>query len=319
MPNYHFRVRFRLPNERLLDSEEQSLDLHSPTGRGTYVLEAVGGESLKKSQWLLIKDVGEGFATEDEAAEAGRHVKNAVMWWGAKERVGVDVGKDSTDAVVTQTWIDQVREEQGIRLLNELHGLQVYDEDPELPTQFVWSSVDAKLRKGINVFEQSFREAVDLGLEFTDRETLAFELYGLSHFESAERARFLTLIIAIESISKPNARSPEAVEHVEKLIELTRDSTLPYSEIRSMEGSLNWLKGESISKTGRDLVEKVLGSKEYGGKVAKRFFQDCYDVRSDLVHEGKPSDDTVILRTLVGELDKLVADLLLVSAGRSDA
>jgi hypothetical protein len=80
---------------------------------------------MKESHWLVLKDAGEGFATEYEAAKAGRHVKNAVMWWGAKERVGVDVGNDSTNAVVSQTWIDQVRKEQGIRLINELHGLHV--------------------------------------------------------------------------------------------------------------------------------------------------------------------------------------------------
>ena len=176
--------------------------------------DAVSGESLRESQWLLIKDVGEGFSTVHEATEAGRHVKNAVMWWGAKERVGVDVGNDSADGMVTQTWIDQARVEQGVRLLNEFHGLHVYEEDPDLPTRFVWSRVEAKLRKGVEVFEESFREAVDLGLEFTDRETLAFELYGLSHFESAERARFLTLINAIETISEPKTRRPEAVEHV---------------------------------------------------------------------------------------------------------
>ncbi|MBA3425952.1 MAG: hypothetical protein H0U04_15735 [Rubrobacter sp.] len=319
MPNYHFRVRFQLPHNRVLDSEEQSLDLHSPTGRGTCVIAAVSGESFRESQWLLIKDGGEGFSTEDEAAQAGRHVKNAVMWWGAKERVGIDVGNDATDAIVTQTCIDRYREEQGIRLLNELHGLQVYEEDPKLPTKFVWSSVEAKLRKGVEVFEQSFHEAFDLGLEFTERETLAFELYGLSHFESAERARFLTLINAIESISESEARSSEAVRHVEKLIELTRDSGLSKSEIDSLIGSLGWLRQESISKSGRDLVDRVLDGKKYGGKVAKDFFQHCYGIRSDIVHRGKPSDEKINLRTLVDQLDQLVADLLLAGPGRSDA
>ena len=41
-------------------------------------------------------------------------------------------------------------------------------------------------------------------------------------------------------------------------------------------------------------------------------------MRSELVHEGKPSDDIVVLRTLVEELGKLGAALLLTSAGRSD-
>jgi len=45
-------------------------------------------------------------------------------------------------------------------------------------------------------------------------------------------------------------------------------------------------------------------------------FKVNYDVRSALVHEGKPLDDTVVFWTLVGELEKFFADLLLTSAGR---
>lgn len=318
MSTCHFRVRFRLPEHRFLDSEERTLHIRTSPDSRAYVLDAVSGGALRDSQWLLIKDVGGGFATEAEALRAGRHVKNAVMWWGAKERVGVDVGDDTTDTVVTQYAIDLVREEQGIRLLNELHGLQVYEEDLELPTQFVASSVEATLRKSIDVFKQHFCQAVDMGLELNDRETLAFELYGLSHFESAERARFLTLISVVESISEAKARSPEAVGHVEELIRLTRESGLPSAEISSMVGSLNWLRQESISKTCKDFVETFLGGEQYGGKPAKKFFEVCYAVRSQLVHNGKPSDETLDFRTLVTELDRLVADLLSASAGRSN-
>jgi hypothetical protein len=120
---------------------------------------------------------------------------------------------------------------------------------------------------------------------------LAFELYRLSHFEAAERARFLTLVTAIESVSQAKVRSAEASAHVEKLIGLTRDSGLPDAEIASLVGSLNWLRNESISKTGRDLVEALLGDAHYAGKVAKTFIQYCYALRSEFVHSGKPSDE----------------------------
>ena len=43
------------------------------------------------------------------------------------------------------------------------------------------------------------------------------------------------------------------------LIDLTRNSGLSDAEVQSMVGGLNWLRNESISKTGRDLVERVLG------------------------------------------------------------
>lgn len=114
---------------------------------------------MKDSQWFLIKDDG-GFDTYDDALKAGRRVKNAVMWWGAKTRVGADCGNDSTNAWVTQYCIDQVRKEQGIRLLNELHGLQVYEEDPELPTQFVASSVQPKVLKGIYILSPALSNSL---------------------------------------------------------------------------------------------------------------------------------------------------------------
>ncbi len=318
MPNFHFRVRFRFPHNRVLDSEERSVDVPMLPMGGTYVIAAVSGESLNDSQWLLIKDGGEGFATEDEATKAGRHVKNAIMWWSAKERVGVDVGQDTTDAMMTQTYLDQIGEEQGIRVINSFHGLQVYEEDPNFPTRFVVVSADAKLLKSTEEFTKNFQTAVELGLEFNERETLAFELYNLSHFEAAERARFLTLVSAVESISENKDRSPEAVAHVESMIKLTRNSGLPRPEIDSMVASLKWLRQESIGKTGRDLVDRFLEDKEYGGRSAKTFFHHCYGVRSNLVHDGKPSDPNINLRTLIGELDRLVAELLLASAGRSD-
>jgi hypothetical protein len=56
MTNYHFRVRFRFPHNRVLDSEEQTIDIPLLSGRGSYGVAAVSGQSFKESQWLLIKD-----------------------------------------------------------------------------------------------------------------------------------------------------------------------------------------------------------------------------------------------------------------------
>jgi hypothetical protein len=213
--------------------------------------------------------------------------------------------------------LDQYRNESGIRLLNEVHGMQAYEEDPLLPTQFVNTTVEAKVGKSIETFVQNILKAVDMDLELTEMETLGFELYGLSHFEAGERARFLTLVTAIESVTESKARSSEAVDLVDRFISLTRDSGLSKPETDSMVDNLGYIKQESISKTGRDFVDSFLGNKDYGGETAKNFFQRCYTARSQLVHTGRVSDDTYNVRSLVGELDRLVGDLLVASAGGS--
>ena len=134
----------------------------------------------------------------------------------------------------------------------------------------------------------------------------------MSHFEAAPRARFLTLVSAIETIMEDKPRSPEAIEHVERLVQLTHNSELPRAEIDSILGTLSWLRRESISRTGKMFVDGLLGQKEYGGKIAGDFFQYCYNIRSELMHGGKPSDNPN-LGQLAVRLDELVADLLAAS------
>lgn len=309
MPNYKFRVRFRLPHSSGLNHDKPVLDLR-PSGQGDYTLRAPGKQPIKDSQWLVLEDSGDGFSTEEEAADAGDLVRSAILWCGIQMRLGMDIGDDKAHGGATQYLKRRVRREQGIRLLNDVHGLNVYEKDPKLPTRFISGSASGQGLKGISQFEQHFNEAMDMNLHLTDKENLACELYGLSHFESSVRARFLTLVIAIESITKAQRRSDSAVDHVEQLIEATRNSSLPSPEVDSLCKILGNLKNESISKSGRDLVDRCLGQSQYGNKTAKSFFQDCYNIRSELVHSGKPTDEATNLGQLVNVLDQLVADLL---------
>lgn len=319
MSNYDFRVRFRLPEHFAFNYEKSALDLRLPSGRGICTLTTYGEQSMKEAQWLLVKDAGDGFPTEEEAAEAGRRVKTAILWCGAKMRMGVDAGDDRAHGGMGEFLIDQYRNENGIRLLYEVHGMQAYEEDPLLPTRFVNFTGDGKVLRPIETFVQNILQAVDMDLELTEKETLGFELYGLSHFEAGERARFLTLVTAIDSVTESKARSSEAVDLVDRFINLTHDSGLSKPETDSMVDNLGYIKQESISKTGRDFVDSFLGNEEYGGETAKNFFQRCYTARSQLVHNGKVSDDTDDVRSLVDELDRLVGDLLVASAGGSGA
>ena len=309
MPNYHFRIRFRLSPSSRLGHDESVFDLRRPSGQGDHTLDALGAESISDSQWLALRNSGGGFPTEEKAMDAGRIAKSAILWCGVRMRLGMDLGDDKAHGGASE-YLKKIRREQGIRLLNEVHGLNVYGEDPELPTRFASFSASGRVDKDISRFEKYFNEAVDMNLQLTDKESLAFELYGLSQFESSSRARFITLVIAIESIIEDKKRNAEAVKHVEQLVKFTNNSGLPLSEVDSLRGSLRRLKYESISKAGRDLIDRYLGQAQYDGKVAEIFFRDCYNIRSQLVHNGKPADETIDLRSLVARLDRLVADLL---------
>jgi len=139
---------------------------------------------------------------------------------------------------------------------------------------------------------------------------LALELYSASFFEPTVRARFLTLMMAIETLIKPKKRIGKGKEFVEYLIGQAKQSNLINSERQSLLGSLQWLLKESISKTGRDLADKYIGEQKYLNKPPKHFFAYCYSIRSELVHQGYAKDESLNFGTLVGELQRFVADLL---------
>jgi hypothetical protein len=316
MPSYHFRIKFRIHRGWFLDHDKPTLEVRVPLGQGTCILASLGGIPIKEAEWLFVKSTGDGFPSREEAVFAGRRAKDAIRWCSAKLRVGVDLGDDKVHGGVSDYLKEKVLEEDGVRALNEPHGLMVYEEDPHHPTPFFSASGNLQVGRQVAAFEEHFVEALNRDLGPSEKESLAFELYGLSYFEATPRARFLTLISAVETIMEFKPRSTQVLEHVENLVEATKSSGLPRSEIDSILGSLSWLRQESISKAGKTFTEELLGSQEYGGKSAKNFFQYCYNIRSELMHHGRLSDHTISLGHLVNRLDELVADLLAASLTR---
>lgn len=79
--------------------------------------------------------------------------------------------------------------------------------------------------------------------------------------------------------------------------------------------SLQWLKTDSIGQTGRRLSERLLGAREYLGMPASRFFAYCYDLRSQILHSGKPANGEIDLLVVSNACNAFVADLLLESFG----
>ena len=84
----------------------------------------------------------------------------------------------------------------------------------------------------------------------------------------------------------------------------------------SLSQTIAGLKKESINSAGKRLVA-TLGDRKYAGKSPKRFFRDCYDARSNLVHGnlGRPSVETI--QGLLGPLEHFVRDLVLERNGLS--
>jgi hypothetical protein len=193
-------------------------------------------------------------------------------------------------------------------VLNDVHGLMTFECEPQ-PRFLRLGPVIAMVSSPHQRLTEAMEAATRLNATITSRELLAYDLYAASFSESNADARFVMLMMAIETLIEPQPRSEEARAVVDTLIQATRSSSLPAGEVASIEGALDWLHSESISRAGRRLASR-LGDRTYQGDTPARFFTRCYDLRSRLVHGAEPRPTRAEVGGLAAGLEHFVGDLI---------
>lgn len=92
---------------------------------------------------------------------------------------------------------------------------------------------------------------------------------------------------------------------------MLKDSDVEQEEMCSLRGSLKHLANQSISQSGKSLARARLAGREYGGMTADRFFGNCYELRSKLVHGAKRQPRIAEVGQVNCELEAFVADLIM--------
>lgn len=281
MPSYGFEIRIRVARDSLINSDAEWLSLSVPSSELEFLLKpTTEGKAISDSRELIIS--GGEFTSKEQAAKVAEELRRSLLLSGAQLRIGIEL------------------------------NVEVFDEESRkfvIRFKMPYTPEAPQVR-----FHAAFERASTKSNMLSEKQTLALELYNLHHFETSKRARFLTLVIAVESLSERKERSEMAVNLVESIMSLASNSDLPDGEKQSLLSSLKDLKEESIGRTCRELVGKYLAGNQYGGMAAKKFFNECYSMRSQLVHDGELEDTGRFLDTWIYNLDQLVSDLLLATA-----
>jgi hypothetical protein len=306
MPSFGFRVRFHRSSTDTLNIESSewewrvvhpTLILCSPDKKNT----------IKDSKTLILKS--EGWSSEELAIQASAKYVHAFALTLARLRVGADFGSDITKSSFTHAGLAMLAEQTGRRVLNDVHGLMIYECQP--PPLFAAFHVDAVRGVSQRQFEEVFSQAIENVREPTAREKLALNLFNASFFQKDTESRFLLLIMAVEALLDPSARSSAATAHVDSMIRATHESTsLSPNEKQSILGSLKWLKRESINQAGRRLAAELLDDRMYMEKKPEVFFSECYSIRSSLVHGQFLFPTNQKVGSLVAHLQIFVSDIL---------
>lgn len=301
---YKFRIKFILSESAYFNVDKNSILINS--GSRSYYLSAANiDKNISESSILVL--VGKGFGTKKEAYDSGKHLIDILKISSLRMGLGINFGNDEDNGGLTTYALELLYDKFGYQTLNDIYGLMVIEEKGD--TIFVDSSVTGVAIADINRFKREFQKLHDFTISLPEKLVDGFELFNLTQFNMQIRIKFLLYIIIIESLIEVKVRRSDVVNHINSLISLTNESNcLERNEKQSLNSSLNYLKNESISLSGRNLVSKFLDGNTYCGVQPAKFFTDCYKIRSKLVHNG---DWKYEYERIGNELGLMVKDLLL--------
>jgi Apea-like HEPN len=301
-----FRLRFDLSKRVKLEFDGAEWVIVDNDSTQVVMHPADGSKTIAEAKRLSLH--GGSYGTKSLAAVAGERWRDWLILAFSNINVGVDFGDRAPPGEFTSYALAVASSAAETQVLKDVHGLMTYECDPRPvflrvgPITGIVSSPHERLVEALN-------RAIAAEATLTPRGRLAYDLYSASFLESNTDARFVMLMMAVETLIELQARSAEAQELVNKLIDLTRNSGLSTKEIASIQGALRWLRQESINQAGRRLASTLRG-RTYGEEDPETFFVRCYDLRSRLVHGATPRPMTSEIGLRAAYLEHFVSNLI---------
>jgi hypothetical protein len=270
LPPYGFRIKFHIPEYQIIDCEGESFDIQFPNQGTTFHLKSASEKFINESNSLVI--MGGNFSSKQKAFDFGLKVKKILLLCGPLLDMGFDVGEDKASFILGKFAKERIKE-MGYNAVDDVHGLTVFSES--LQVRIISSKSKTKCYPSFNMFLENFRSLYEKNPLLSEKHTLALELFNLSFFEESHRAKFLTLITAIECLSHP--RKESIYKSCKNLIINTlgmvflNDFDLFY-KIR------NSLTHDGIVPQGIHLASEVVKLRKFLSNLIKKLIPECQDV-----------------------------------------
>lgn len=241
------------------DLENVTLLLPDGTLATIFPVHLMEGESGKRYEIEIV-----GFPTASEAEEAGKQLAQALL-------------------------VCAVSLNFGLRLIYISHEpTSVYDRTLSSGLSMSGSAYSSWPQGVIlEEFERAF-----LARPRERRLLLSMELFAASSLESNDRARFVMAVSALEPLAEQIDLGKEVSEAVETLcLTLDKQVAIPNHLRESLRGRLLQLKRESVRQALKRLCARWFTDDTSAWAALDR----AYGLRSELLHEGRPSDLDILL------------------------
>jgi hypothetical protein len=304
---YNFRLRFNLSKRQQINSNmSKSLISKQANGVSIEIRAAEEPEKLLKDVHR-ISIVGGPYQSSTEAEAEGQKWRLAAQTAFSYMNLGVDFGDRAPIGMFTDFGLKMAEAEMGRRALNDVHGLMTYVARPR--PVFGHIQADVKVGVPLDVTLEMLNKSYDKNFPINSDERLAYDLYSSSFFQPSPDARFLTLMMSVETLAERKQRSRPLQEFVTSMIKETKGAGFDPKETDSMVGALRDLKMQSIGDSCKDLAV-VLNLETYNGMDSVTFIGKCYGLRSKLVHGHSPRPTREDVDIMAAGLEIFVSHLL---------
>ncbi|MUU72049.1 hypothetical protein [Pseudarthrobacter sp. GA104] len=261
---------------------------------------ALNSPSISDAADLALN--GEGFASGEEAAEAAERWSSYLQLGLARRYAGAEFSRAEPEAGRFMF------EHEGSPVLKDAPGKIIYKTEPR--PVFSHFSATALVNKDPTSIAQAVRAAKEKRLSPTLNHRIAFDLFGMSFSYANVTTRFVTLMMAVETLINQKTHPPEVTQLIDGFLAQTAVSGIPVNLKASLSGALRQMKEQSVGQAGRELAAGALSGRTYQNLEPAAFFSKCYTLRSKLVHgeSSRTNLDEVNLRA--AHLELFVGDLL---------
>lgn len=303
---FGFHLYFLVPPGTSLPSE--SLEVCSPAISVPVCFKQQTPSAAGTEEWSAVTARGEGFVDGESARRAGEKLSHALLFYSARHRAGFDLGLGQSLGSLGPVPREHFLRECNLSIRPGVHGLDIYPMDP--PPSWFAGSGRLSVGRPLGKFQERISEELSVVEEPSKKLVLALKLYSAALFQADKEARFFLLIRCVEALAEPRKVADEACEQIDQWVtELSERGQSSRPELKTLCERVGGLKRESIGQACRRVV------KDAGQDVD--LFKLAYNVRSKLLHEGRPSKPAHLeLLQQPSRVDAMVRGVLVARMGR---
>lgn len=269
---YGARVKFHLQHSGAIgDAEEVCVSLSSGAFLSIAPARIAPWEGGKKYEVLL-----EGFPTAASAEAAGKRLVQALLWMAI-----------STNAPLRLEYLSY-------------EPAAVYERNRSAGATMVgYGQVGFRAEVPLGVLQDAFAQLP----EPNEKLLLSMEVFSAAGLEISQRATFLSVVSALEPLAAQVKLGDNVSQFVDACVSELKERNEITGKLRaSLIGRLHHLREESVRQALLRLVGEVFPE----DLEVARIVDEAYALRSELIHNGTPSDLDIDLESETRVISKCI-------------